>query len=120
MVNGVVTLTGAVTSTLKQDELAERVEKIAGVRELKNELKLLPVSRSDDQLRIRIANLIYSDPLFDNYSRATPPIHIVVEHGHVTLFGIVSSQIEKRKAETVARGMPGVFSVDDRIQVTTR
>ena len=117
--NGVVTLAGAVTTVNKQEEITELIEKIHGVRDLKNGLTLLPVSSSDDRIRATIANQIYGDPTFINYSLANPPIHVIVENGHVTLFGIVSSQLERQKAEVVARSVLGVFSVNDRIQLTS-
>jgi hyperosmotically inducible periplasmic protein len=117
--DGVVTLAGAVMTVNKQAEITELIEKIHGVRDLKNGLTLLPASSSDDRIRRTIANQIYGDPLFINYSSANPPIHVIVEYGHVTLFGIVSDQLERQKAEVVARMVSGVFSVDDRIQLTS-
>ena len=66
-------------------------------------LTVLPVSSSDDRIRTVIATQIYRDPLFVNYSRVNPPIHVIVEHGHVTLIGIVGSQVDRQKAEAVAR-----------------
>jgi osmotically-inducible protein OsmY len=38
-----------------------------------------------------------------------------VENGHVTLTGAVNSEVERRKAETVARMTPGVFSVNNKL-----
>jgi hyperosmotically inducible protein len=117
--DAVVTLTGAVTMPLKQDEITELLEKTPGVRDIKNGLIVLPVSPSDDRIRTVIANQIYRDPNFVNYSRANPPIHVVVEHGHVTLIGIVTSQIDRQKAEAAARMVPGVFSVKNQILLSS-
>ena len=115
--NAIVTLTGAVTEPAKSAEITERVERIPGVREINNTITVLPVSQMDDRIRVRIATEIYTDPLFGNYSRATPPIHVIVETGHVTLVGIVASDVERRKAELIARAVPGVFSVDDKLRL---
>jgi hyperosmotically inducible protein len=115
--DGVVTLAGAVTMPIKQDEITELIEKTPGVQDLKNGLTVLPVSPSDDRIRTVIANQIYRDPMFVNYSRVSPPIHVIVEHGHVTLLGIVNSQMDRQKAEAVARGVSGVFSVNDQIRL---
>jgi hyperosmotically inducible protein len=115
--DAVVTLIGAVTSPIKQDEITELIEKTPGVRDLKNGLTVLPVSPSDDRIRTVIADQIYRDPMFVNYSRVNPPIHVIVEHGHVTLLGIVNSQMDRQKAEAVARGVSGVFSVTDQIRL---
>ena len=50
--NGVVTLTGKVTMPYKRDDLEKRVARIDGVKTVKNEISVLPVSIYDDQLRI--------------------------------------------------------------------
>jgi hypothetical protein len=56
--------------------------------------------------------------MFWNYAiQVNPPIHVVVENGHVTLTGAVNSEIERRKAETVARTTFGVFSVDNQLRL---
>jgi len=114
-----VALNGAVTMPIKQDEIIELLEKTPGVRDIKNGLTVLPVSPSDDRIRVVIANQIYRDPLFVNYSRVNPPIHVIVEHGHVTLIGIVTSQIDRQKAEAIAHMVPGVFSVDSQIRLAS-
>jgi hyperosmotically inducible protein len=117
--DAVVTLNGAVTMPIKQDEITELLEKTPGVRDIKNGLTVLPVSPSDDRIRVVIANQIYRDPMFVNYSRVNPPIHVIVEHGHVTLIGIVTSQIDRQKAEAVAHMVPGVFSVNNQIRLAS-
>jgi osmotically-inducible protein OsmY len=45
------------------------------------------------------------------------PIRIIVDNGHVTLYGVVDSQMDKQIAETQARSVPNVFSVDDKLVV---
>ena len=117
--DAVVTVTGTVTTDLKQSQITERLEDVPGVVELKNELKVLPVSQSDDRIRRAIASRIYRDPVFRNYSRVNPPIHVIVDHGHVALIGIVLSEVERTKAYMVARSMSGVFSVDNQIKLSS-
>jgi hyperosmotically inducible protein len=117
--DAVVTLKGAVTMPIKHDEITELLEKTPGVRDIKNGLTVLPVSPSDDRIRVVIVNQIYRDPLFVNYSRVNPPIHVIVEHGHVTLIGIVTSQIERQKAEGIARMISGVFSVNNQVRLAS-
>jgi len=46
-----------------------------------------------------------------------PPIHIIVENGHVTLEGYVDSAADKTIAEMAAKSVPGVFSVTDNLEV---
>src|SRR5262249_7858169 len=66
--DGVVTLTGKVTMPYKRDEIAKRVAKIDGVREVRDQISVLPVSTFDDQLRYRIARAIYRNSNFWNYA----------------------------------------------------
>jgi len=116
--DGVVTLTGKVTMPYKASAIGDLVARIPGVREVDNRISTLPVSTFDDQLRVTIASQIYRDPLFSNYAiQVNPPIHIVVENGHVTLTGVVNSEVERRKAEMVARTTFGVFSVDNQLRL---
>ena len=117
--NAVVTLTGAVTNPKKHDDLVERIEKIPGVRDFTDHITVLPLSPLDDQTRVTIADRIYSDPMFDHYSATDPPIHVIVDHGRVTLIGIVLSDIERRKAESLARTAPNVFTVTNQIQLAS-
>jgi hyperosmotically inducible protein len=115
---GVVTLSGRVTMPYKADDLAEIASRVEGVQEVRNELGTLPVSISDDRLRGSISRQIYRNPLFSNYAiQVNPPIHIVVENGHVTLAGAVGSEVERVQAEMIARTTLGVFGVENRLRV---
>jgi len=114
-----VTLYGQVTRpTLKTD--AERVVKhIEGVENVTNNIEVLPLSPNDDQIRRAVYRAIYSQPGLDMYSlRAVPTIHIIVKNGNVTLTGAVANQGDKQRAVIAAKGVPGVFSVKDEIQVS--
>jgi hyperosmotically inducible protein len=118
--DGVVHLTGKVTMPYKATDIAERVARVPGVREVDNKIQTLPVSAFDDELRARIARQIYGDPMFWNYAiQVNPPIHVIVENGRVTLTGAVGSEVERLKAEMVARTMPGVFNVENQLQLET-
>ena len=44
-------------------------------------------------------------------------IHIIVNNGHVTLFGVVLNQSDASIAYIQANGTPGVFSVDNELVV---
>ena len=102
--HGVVALTGHVTGPHKSREIAKRVAAVKGVNGVDNAITVLPVSRYDDQLRIGIARAIYGNSNFWRYgTAASPAIHIVVERGHVTLTGVVTNQVDRRLAETLAR-----------------
>ena len=109
--DGVVTLTGKVTMLFKRDDIERRVAKVEGVRQVNNKIAVLPVSRFDDELRYRIARSIYGNSNFWNYATmANPPIHIIVDNGHVTLTGVVNSNVDRMLARSLAAQF-GVFSV---------
>ena len=118
-VNGnTVTLLGAaVNPTLKSD--AENVvKKIEGVDKVVNQIKVLPPSPMDDEIRRRVARAIFSqDGLFKYSWSAVPPIHIIVENGHVTLKGVVDNPTDKNMANIAVNQVPGVFSVNNELQV---
>ena len=113
---GVVTLTGKVTMPFKVQDLTRRVSRVEGVRKVDNRIEVLPVSRFDDELRLRIARAIYGNPSFWHYaSMANPPIHIVVEQGRVKLEGTVNNTVERMLAQSLAIGF-GEFSVENRLK----
>jgi hyperosmotically inducible protein len=109
--DGVVTLTGKVTMPYKRNDIENRVAKVDGVQQVDDRLGVLPVSQFDNQLRSRIARAIYNNPNFWNYAiQQNPPIHIIVDHGHVTLKGVVMSDVDRALARSLAHQF-GVMSV---------
>ena len=114
--NGVVTLTGRVTMPYKRDDIMKRVADVDGVREVRDNIEVLPVSPSDDRLRYQIARTIYSNPNFWNYAIGpNPSIHIIVEHGHVTLTGVVNSDVDRMLARSLVTQF-GVMSVTNELK----
>lgn len=77
-----------------------------------------PPRPNDDRIRRQVARAIFNDERLFHYSMGSvPPIHIIVKNGHVTLEGLVNSQTDKDEAALRANGVPGVFSVDNHLQV---
>jgi len=96
---GNVSLTGEVNQFFKKQDIERLVRNVPGVTSVTNEIKVLPLSSMDDRLRLQVASAIYRDPVLVQYSMmAVPPIHIIVENGHVTLTGMVNSDMEKQIA----------------------
>ncbi len=113
---GRVVLNGAVTMPFKKDDIERRVRAVSGVTAVDNRIEVLPVSQFDDELRFRIARAIYSNSAFWNYAAmANPPIHIVVKGGHVTLAGVVQSNVERMLARSLATGF-GSFDVTNDLK----
>ena len=101
--NGIVTLTGKVTMPYKRDDIERRVRLATGVKEVANQIEVLPANINDDRLRLGIARAIYGHPAFDRYATmVNPPIHVVVERGRVTLEGVVQSEVERALARSIA------------------
>jgi osmotically-inducible protein OsmY len=114
--DGMVTLTGKVTMPYKRDDIEKRIEKVDGVRGVSDQIDVLPVSQFDDELRYRIARSIYNNSNFWNYAiMPNPPIHIVVEHGRVTLTGVVQSEVDRALARSLATQF-GALSVTNALK----
>ena len=104
------------TMPYKRSDIEKRVAKVDGVTRVVNKIGVLPVSGFDDDLRYRLARTIYGNPNFWNYAiMANPPIHIVVEHGRVTLTGVVSSNVDRMLARSLATQF-GVMSVKNELR----
>ena len=115
--DGTVTLTGSVTGGHKKDGIERRVARIDGVTRVNNEIELLPVSSNDDQLRRLVARAIYGNPNFGRYgATVNPSIHIIVNGGHVTLTGVVMSEVDRRLARLLA-GRFHAFSVTNELRL---
>ncbi len=116
--NGVVTLTGAVREPYRKSDYAHLVEEVAGVKQIENEVRVLPLSTFDDQIRYAAYRAIYRDPQFRTYLIGpNPPIHIVVQNGKVTLKGMVATPMEKQLAEMNVRTGVMAFEVNNDLQV---
>ena len=115
--NGIVTLDGEVTNPVLKSDAANVVKRIEGVERVDNKIQVLPVSFFDNGLRLRLYRTIYSGPLQRYSLGVNKPIRIIVNGGHVTLVGVVDSEMDRNIAGIRANGVPGVFSVDNQLQV---
>jgi hyperosmotically inducible protein len=116
--NGVVTLGGNVRDYPARDSALAIAETTSGVKEVVDNINVLPTSPLDDDIRIRVARAVYGNSSLSKYALdPQKPIRIVVENGHVTLFGVVDSQMDKQIAVQQAKSVPNVFSVDDKLMV---
>jgi hyperosmotically inducible protein len=116
--NGVVTLRGEVREPWRKDDYARLAEDVSGVKEVRNDIEVLPTSIYDDQLRVAAARAIYGHPSFRRYAhRVLPPIHIIVENGRIELEGSVATQLERQLAETLVRSNVMSFEVTNNLKV---
>lgn len=114
--DGVVTLGGTVRDYPGRDSAVAVAETTPGVKDIVDNIEVAPTSMFDDQLRIKLYRAIYGAPTLQRYEMdPQKPIRIVVENGHVTLYGVVDSAMDKQIAGTQANSVPGVFSVDNQL-----
>ena len=113
-----LTVSGEVTQPFKKYDLGKILTDVNGVDKVVNDIKVLPVSPFDDRHRLQIAHAIYGDPYFIYYAdQAIPPIHIIVDNGHVTLTGVVATKMDRQVAMMQARSTGLSFSVTDHLRV---
>jgi osmotically-inducible protein OsmY len=116
--DGVVTITGDIYNDVARDSALAIIGRTPGVKDVVNEAKVLPTSIFDDSLRIRTARVIYRDSVLGRYATdPVDPIRIVVDNGHVTLYGTVQSTMDKNIAGIRANSVPGAFSVENKLVV---
>jgi osmotically-inducible protein OsmY len=115
---GTVRLLGAVIRPTLKSDAERRVKRVEGVDTVINDIEVLPVSPSDDAIRLAVARNIYNSNALDRYGfQSQPPIHIIVKQGRVTLEGVVDSESDKSVAGLKAREINGVFEVKNNLSV---
>ena len=121
----VVTLEGACPPEPPWDikkDAENAVKHISGVTQVVNNIRELPLSPMDWQIRRAVASAIYGDAqIGTRYGyQALPSIHIIVDNGHVTLEGVVDNQFDDTLIRTRANQVPNVFSVTDNLVVLNK
>lgn len=138
--DGTVVLRGDASRPTLKSSAENVVKRIEGVEKVDNQIEVLPTSPNDDRIRAAVYRAVYSAAPLQKYTSnrggprmpsvaraaggitADPPlgfhaIHIIVRNGNVTLTGVVNSEADMSLAGIRASGVPGVFSVDNQIQV---
>ena len=115
-IDGVVTLTGEVSTYAEKWKAERTVERVAGVRGVVNELKVqLAGEYSDTDIAKAAVEALRSD--------VTVPadrVKVKVDKGWVTLTGDVYGDFQRRAAERAVRNLPGVRGVSNLIAIKTR
>jgi len=116
--DGKVILLGQVTRPALKSDAENVVKRIPGVAAVENRIEVLPLSRFDDQIRVAVARAVFGYSSLYRYGMgAQPSIRIIVNNGAVTLEGEVASEADRNLAGIRANGVPGVFSVTNRLKV---
>ena len=116
--DGVVTLNGETRTPVSHDSALAIANFMPGVKDVVDNIKVLPVSNFDDQIRLRTARAVYGSATLGKYGTdPARPIRIVVDNGHVSLYGTVDSAMDKQIAGMRASQVFGVFSVQNNLTV---
>jgi osmotically-inducible protein OsmY len=114
--NGVATVGGQVRTPADKDSALSEVIGAKGVKGVVDRVRVAPTSFYDDELRIRVARAIYRDPVLSRYAMdPQAPIRIVVDGGHVGLYGVVNSESDRTIAGMRANQVFGAFSVENHL-----
>lgn len=114
--NGVVTLTGHVSSYSDKWEAERIAKRVAGVTALANDIEVkLSSERTDPDIAEAARSSLKSD------SRVPADrVRVVVERGWITLEGTVDYYYQKSAAETDVRNLAGVRGVTNALVVTPK
>jgi sulfur carrier protein ThiS len=127
---------------LKRD-LENTVGSIKRIDTVDNQIEVLPPSQTDDEIRVEVFRAIYGHPSLSQYlpkgskagafegnvavsvggeffPRGPHPIQILVKSGDVALIGRVSSVSHRQIADTQAKTVPGVSSVETYLRVASK
>ena len=119
--DGAVTLGGNVRDYPARDSAVAIAETTPGVKDIMDNIEVAPTSTFDDDLRMKLYRAIYGQSSLRRYELdPQKPIRIVVENGKVTLYGVVDNAMDKQIAGVQASGVPGVFSVDNKLVVASQ
>ncbi|MBY5344437.1 BON domain-containing protein [Rhizobium leguminosarum bv. viciae] len=116
--NGIVTLTGRVSSYSEKQTAEGVVKRVKGVRGIAEEIEVKVFSAyetSDEDIARRAANLIDW-----NVSVPKDTVQVKVQKGWVTLTGKVEWQYQKNAAAETVRDLGGVVGLSNLIEIAPR
>lgn len=114
-----VILRGQVVRPSTKSDAEGRMKDVEGIVRVDNQIEVLPLSPSDQRLRMALYRTIYSfnSPLFRYAHQSNPSIHLIVSRGHAVLKGVVANKGDATQAYIRARSVPGLFSVKNELVV---
>jgi len=111
--DGVVTLTGIVSSYWEKDAAEQAAKRVYGVRGVANDIHLKLTSKRTDPEIARDAVRALENRIFIPSDK----IKVIVKNGEVTLEGEVRWHFQKRLAESALKKLDAVVSIVNNIQV---
>ncbi len=115
---GTVTLYGKVRNAINKSDAKNVVKRIDGVTNVVNKIEVLPLGSFDESIRRNLYRTFSrSGGLYRYLYSNNPSVRLVVDRGHVTLEGFVSSKGDYNTMNILANGVSGVFSVTNNLVV---
>jgi osmotically-inducible protein OsmY len=116
VIDGVVTLTGQVSTYTERWKAERAVERVEGVRGVANELEVrLTAKRSDTDIAKEAVDALKWD-----ITVPSDRIKVKVDKGWVTLTGDVHWDFQRRAAERAVRNIAGVKGISNLIVIKPR
>ena len=113
--NGILTLSGWVHNPWLKDWYQKDAEKVAGVRQIKNDIQN---TFGPGSIGYRAAWLIYSQPEYEGSQfMVNPPIHIIVNGDSIILKGRVYTKGEGGWLQNLLEFRTGAFNVSNNLEV---
>ena len=118
-VNGnTVVLGGSVYSLGTRKEAERVVKRIPGVANVVNNIRELPLSSFDNQIRRQLTVQIARTGGLSRYLQGVnPPVRLIVDRGRISLEGYVDNRADANLMYITARGVPGAFDVENHLVV---
>ncbi len=121
---GVVQLSGFVDSNEEKTQATKAAQSVEGVKEVRNDLKVQGTNVADrstgDVIDDAAVTAKVKTALIDDELTKAGEINVETRQGVVQLAGFVSTDAERDQATAVARGVAGVKSVRNDLQIKPR
>lgn len=116
--DGVVTLTGHVSTYGQKASIERVVRRVRGVKAIAQEIEVRPIGAhrtADDEIAKRALNVI-------TWNAVIPDglVQVKVEKGWVTLSGKVDWRYQRNAVEDAVRDLHGVIGVSNQIEIMSR
>jgi hyperosmotically inducible periplasmic protein len=114
-----VTLSGSVVRPTTKSDIGNIVKKMKGVNSVVNNIEVLPLSSFDDQIRLQTLQTFANrgGGLGRYIQEPLPSMRIIVANGRVSLEGYVANKSDADLANILAKGVFGVFDVQNSLIV---